>query len=316
MELKKVKVGVLAGGVSEERDISLLSGEQVFQTLLEKNIRTKFIKIESSDKQEVKRVVKAAEIDIAFIALHGVFGEDGKIQAILEEIPIVYTGSGPEASFSAMDKVAAKEKFKQAGILTPAYHLFSGNNYMCQNISYPVVVKPRFSGSSFGVSIVTDREQIKQAFKQALGFSKTVIIEDYIKGRELTVGILAEKPLAIVEIIPKGEYFDFQNKYIKGNSKFVVPAKLEKGLSERVKKTALAAHRVLGCRDFSRVDLKIKDGMPYVLEVNSIPGLTRKSLLPLAASASGIDFSQLINLLLEKALARAKAPNCGGSYHG
>jgi D-alanine-D-alanine ligase len=178
------------------------------------------------------------------------------------------------------------------------------------------VVKPRFSGSSFGVSIVTDREEIKQAFKQALGFSKTVIIEDYIKGRELTVGILAEKPLAIVEIIPKGEYFDFQNKYIKGNSKFVVPAKLENGLSERVKKTALTAHRVLGCRDFSRVDLKIKDGMPYVLEVNSIPGLTRKSLLPLAASASGIDFSQLINLLLEKALARAKAPNCGGSYHG
>ncbi|MCF7871027.1 MAG: D-alanine--D-alanine ligase [Candidatus Omnitrophica bacterium] len=316
MELKNIKVGVLAGGVSEERDISLLSGEQVFQSLLAKNIKTKFIKIESSDKQEVKSLVKAAEIDIAFIALHGSFGEDGKIQAILEEIPIAYTGSGPEASVLAMDKVAAKERFKQAGIITPFYRLFSDNGYNCPDMNYPVVVKPRFSGSSFGVSIVSDKEEIKRAVKQALKFSKTVIIEDYVQGRELTVGILGEKPLAIVEIIPKGDYFDFQNKYIKGNSKFVVPAKLEEGLSERVKKTALTAHKALGCRDFSRVDLKIKNGIPYVLEVNSIPGLTINSLLPLSASASGIDFSQLIHLLLQNALLRAEAPNCGEIYHG
>ncbi|MFO8053274.1 MAG: D-alanine--D-alanine ligase [Candidatus Omnitrophota bacterium] len=304
MELTNIKVGVLAGGVSEERDISLLSGKQVFQALEREKIKAELIEIKTSKSGQIKKIIKAAGIDVAFIALHGSFGEDGGIQSVLEEVPVAYTGSDPQASFFAMDKIAAKERFKKAGVPTPSYRLAIARSYDYKEINYPVVVKPSFSGSSFGVSIVANQEKIKRALEESFNFSKSVIIEDYIKGKELTVGILGEKPLAVVEIVPKGQYFDFKNKYTKGNSAFVVPAKLNKKIYQQVQRIALAAHKVLGCRDFSRVDIKLKDDLPYVLEVNSIPGLTERSLLPLSASGCDISFDQLIFSFLKNALLR------------
>ncbi len=306
MDLTQIKVGVLTGGVSEEKDISLRSGKQVFGALKENNISAELIEIKTSDKEKIKDSLKKLSIDVAFIALHGSFGEDGRLQQILEEIPIPYTGSGPEASFLAMDKIAAKKRFIKMGIATAPYRLFSDKDCNFRNIEYPVVVKPYFSGSSFGISILNRKEKIKDAVKEAFKYSRLVILEYYISGRELTVGILEEKPLAVVEIIPKGKYFDFENKYRKGSSKFIVPAELGEGVYKRVQQTALAAHQALGCRDFSRVDLKLKGQVPYVLEVNSIPGLTSQSLLPLSASSCGINFNRLVCLFLKNALIRRK----------
>lgn len=306
MELKNVKVGVLAGGVSEEREISLLSGEQVFKALNETGVNAKFLEIKTSNHQKIKNIIREAGIDVAFIALHGSFGEDGKVQAILEEISLAYTGSGPKASALAMDKIAAKEKFNQNKIPTPPHFLFSPKNFNYDKIQCPVVIKPCFSGSSFGVSIVNKNKNIKKSLSQAFKFSKLAMAEDYIEGKELTVGIVEEKPLAIVEIIPQEGHFDFKNKYIKGKSDFIVPAKLDKDLYWKIQQVALKAHKILGCRDFSRVDIKLKEDVPYVLEVNSIPGLTKQSLLPLSASASGLDFHQLIITFLRNAIARER----------
>lgn len=304
MELTKIKVGVLAGGVSEEREISLRSGKQVFATLVRENIKAEFIEIKTSDPETIKRNIKDAGIDVAFIALHGLFGEDGKIQKILEEIPLAYTGSGPAASFLAMNKAAAKEKFRRNNIPTPSYFLFSAKDFNYkEDISYPVVIKPCFSGSSLGVSIVKESKDLKKALTEAFRFDKLAIAENYIEGSELTVGILDQNPLAVVEIIPKQGYFDFKNKYM-GKSKYLAPAKLEKKLYQKVQQAALAAHKALGCRDFSRVDIKLEGDIPYVLEVNSIPGLTKQSLLPLSASGSGISFCQLINTFLQNAITR------------
>lgn len=306
MDIKKLKVGVLAGGVSEEREISLRSGKQVFSALNKENISACFIDLKSSDSEEIKLTLLESKIDIAFIALHGFFGEDGQIQTILEEISLAYTGSGPEASRLSMDKVASKEKFRSLGIKTPDYQVFSYRDIQKRKISYPAVVKPNFSGSSFGISIVKKPTLLAKALEVAFSFNDQVIVEDFIQGRELTVGILKDKPLAVVEIIPKKGFFDFNNKYNKGNSNFIVPAKLDSKLYNLVQNRALAAHQALGCRDFSRVDIRLSDRSPYVLEVNSIPGLTSESLLPLSALACGINFQKLAILLLESAYLRQK----------
>jgi D-alanine-D-alanine ligase len=304
MELTNIKVGVLAGGISEERDISLLSGRQVFQALKRKNIKAELIEIKTSNNSQIKQIIKSAQIDLAFIALHGLFGEDGKIQSILEEIPIAYTGSGPQASFFSMNKIAAKKRFKKNGVPTPSFRLAISRDHNYQDINYPVVVKPSHSGSSFGISIVDNKEKIEKALDKSLKFSDSAIIEDFIKGKELTVGVLGKSPLAVVEIVPKGKYFDFKNKYIKGNSAFIAPAKLDKKIYKQVQEVAFTAHKALGCRDFSRVDIRLNDNTPYVLEVNSIPGLTECSLLPLSAFACGISFDQLIFSFLKFALLR------------
>ncbi|MCF7888288.1 MAG: D-alanine--D-alanine ligase [Candidatus Omnitrophica bacterium] len=304
MELTKIKVGVLAGGISEEKDISLLSARQVFQALKKKNIKAELIEIKTSSGNQIKKIIKSAQVDLAFVALHGLFGEDGKIQSMLEEIPITYTGSGPQASSLSMDKIAAKEIFKKEGVPTPFFRLATNKDHNYEDINYPVVVKPSHSGSSFGISIVNNKEKIKAALEKSFKFGESVIIENFIKGKELTVGVLGKRPLAVVEIVPKGKYFDFKNKYIKGNSVFIAPAKLSRKIYKKVQEVALAAHKALGCRDFSRVDIRLKGNVPYVLEVNSIPGLTEYSLLPLSAFACGISFDQLIISFLKTALLR------------
>ena len=307
MDLNGIKIGILGGGVSGEREISLLSAKEVYQALHNNNLKAVFIDVITDQKERVKETISSFGVDVAFIALHGKFGEDGKIQEILEELDIAYTGSRPQASYFAMDKVLSKELFIRTGVATPKFFIAEDIKIMPRQMCYPLVIKPHFSGSSLGISILRHSSGLKDALAKAFSYSEKAIIEDYIEGRELTVGILDERPLAVVEIIPKKGYFDFHAKYSDGGSDFVAPAQLKEAVYRRVQNTALAAHRALGCRHFSRVDIRLdKDSFPYVLEVNSIPGLTSHSLLPLSAKACGISFDKLIIRMLELALYAKK----------
>jgi len=301
--LNKIKIGVLAGGVSSERKISFLSGEAVFKALSVNHKNVVFIDISSSKEQEIKKLIKASNIDVAFIALHGEFGEDGGIQAILEDLDIPYTGSCPKASFLAMNKELAKDIFLKKGIPTPKYLVYTGKDASFDDISYPVVIKPTLSGSSLGISIVQAVSYLDKALDLAFSCNDKILCENYINGRELSVGILDNKPLSVVEIVPKQGYYDFNAKYTDGEADFVYPASLGERIYRRVQEIALLAHEALGCRHFSRVDMRLgEDNIPYVLEINSIPGLTSHSLLPLCAKASGISFEKLILEMIRLAL--------------
>lgn len=300
-----MKIGVLGGGVSAEREISLSSAKQVHKGLIDRNLDSIFIDISTKEENKVKKLIDSLSINLAFIALHGEFGEDGQIQKILEDLGIAYTGSGPKASALAMDKIQSKKIFKAKNILTPEFFICLKKENIHMGIEYPLVVKPCSSGSSMGISIVKDKNFLKDALDLAFSYSDEIILEKYIEGRELTVGILDNQPLAIVEIFPKKGHFDFNAKYSKGMCSYVAPASLSKGLRERIKDLGLAAHKALGCRDFSRVDIRLdKNNSPFVLEVNTIPGMTSHSLFPLAAKCEGLNFSSLIWKMTELGLLR------------
>ena len=304
--LKDMKVGVLGGGVSSEREISLLSANEAYKALRKNNIETVLVDITTQQEEKVKEVILNSNIDLAFIALHGEFGEDGKIQKILEELNIPYTGSGSLASYLAMDKIVSKEIFMKKGIPTADFVVYEAGqpiDNLTSNLKYPAVVKPFFSGSSVGVFIVKNKAELETALKKAIALQPKIIIEDYIEGREFTVGIFEDKPLAVVEIVLKSGYFDFTTKYNDGLAQFIAPAKLEETIYKKIQGIALAAHCALGCKHFSRVDILLgSDYVPYVLEVNSIPGLTTHSLLPLCAKCCGIDFEELIVRMAQLAL--------------
>ncbi|MBP7088825.1 MAG: D-alanine--D-alanine ligase [Candidatus Omnitrophica bacterium] len=307
MDLSRIKIGVLGGGVSQEREISLLSAEGVYQALKRKGYDTVFIDISTSNPLKVKSLISSQNIGLAFIALHGEFGEDGKIQQILEELDIIYTGSGPKASLCAMDKSLSKDVFVKNGIPTPDFINCSNKKEVPVITKYPLVVKPSFLGSSLGVTIVKDKRGLKPALNKAFSYYPKVIIEDYIEGRELTVGILEDKAMGVVEIIPKRGYYDFNTKYGDNKAEFVVPAKLSSKVYDEVKRAGLAAHLALGCRHFSRVDIRLdKNNKPYILEVNSIPGLTSHSLLPLSAKVCGLDYDGLIVKMVQLAVYEKK----------
>lgn len=308
MDLKAVKIGVLGGGISAERDISLLSAKSAYEALLRQGVKPVLIDINSSQSQELEKLLRFNLVDCAFIALHGEFGEDGGIQEILENLGIAYTGSDPQASALAMNKILTKEKFKQAGVSTASFKVFSQGNKIPDNLSFPLVVKPYCSGSSLGISIVREQSELEAALELAFKHQSTVLLEDYIDGRELTVGILDEHPLSIVEIIPKKAYYNFDAKYNDALTQFIAPAKIPKTIYRQVQDLALSAHQALGCRHFSRVDLRLnQQGQAYVLEVNSIPGLTSHSLLPLSAKVSGIEFDSLILTMVELGIKKTQA---------
>ena len=304
MELEAAKIGVLAGGVSGEREISLLSAKAAFEALKRCNLNVIFIDICTSDKKEVKNLIVSYGVDLVFIALHGKFGEDGQIQKILEELDIPYTGSGSKASFLAMDKILSKDIFLKFGVSTPNYIVCSQREDVPKDLRYPAVVKPHFSGSSLGVSIVKEDGALGPALDEAFSYQDKLIVEDYIEGRELTVGILAGIPLPVVEIVPREGFYDFNTKYSDTDCpEYISPAKLDPTIYRQVQEAGLSAHKALGCRHFSRVDIRLGlDNIPYVLEVNSIPGLTSHSLLPLAAGVYGISFDGLILKMVELAL--------------
>jgi D-alanine-D-alanine ligase len=299
------KIGVLAGGTSSEREISLKSGRAVYDALKKAGVDAYLIDI----RDEAYDVKKYDPIDVAFIALHGRFGEDGSIQAILEHAGIPYTGSGPKASKLAIDKIAAKDIFIKNGIPVPRYIVFEKSSYDIKKalpLGFPVVVKPQREGSSIGLSIAKDIPGLEEAMKKAFEYGPRILLEEYIEGRELTVGVLDDEPLPVIEIVAKKGVYDYMAKYDDPETKYLVPAPVEKADFEKAKRLGKLSHRALGCRSFSRTDMMMdKRGNIFVLELNTIPGMTERSLLPKAAGATGLGFGELCIKLIENALKGA-----------
>ncbi len=296
-------IGILMGGFSSEREISLKSGTAVCGAL--KSIYEKVIIFDFKNEQELIDKLKSTKVDCMFNALHGRFGEDGQVQKILDDLNISYTGSGSLACSQAMNKVAAHEIFGQHGLPVPEYRVFSKNTTEQSQgfyADFPVVVKPAMEGSSIGLSIVEDPQALFMALKQALLLDQDILIEKYIAGREITIGILDDKLLPVIEVVPRNKFYDFQAKYTEGMTEYIIPAQFPNDLIEYVQDMALKAHKALGCCCFSRVDIIIdKNNNPFILEVNAIPGLTDTSLLPKAARAVGIEFTELCQIMIAAA---------------
>ncbi|HTY44898.1 MAG TPA: D-alanine--D-alanine ligase [Patescibacteria group bacterium] len=306
------RIGVLMGGPSTEREISLKSGKAVYEHLCNAGFEVVAIDVTTDDRQQNIELIHAQRIQCAFLALHGRFGEDGQIQEILDTLRIPYTGPGALASKLAMDKVASRRIFERHGLDVPRYKVLDEVSYAANSLSglpfcLPVVVKPASHGSSIGLSIVDDPAGLGAAIEEAFRYDRQVILEEYIHGREVTVGILDEQPLPVIEIIPKRKFFDYEAKYKPGMTEYVVPAQLDEQIASKIQAAALSAYRLLGCVGCSRVDI-ILDGRqrPFVLEVNTIPGLTATSLLPKAAMIIGIDFTRLCLRLLDLAYEKTK----------
>ncbi len=296
------RIGVLAGGPSSEREISLRSGRAVHDALLGEGLDSLFLDV----KNDIDEIIKKSCIDVAFIALHGRFGEDGTVQRMLEDAGIPYTGSGVRASLSALDKAASKDLFIRNLIPVPRHMvLVKGRLHTddYNNLGMPIVVKPNLEGSSIGLSIVTDKNLLPSAIDKAFEYGDKVILEEYIDGRELTVGILNDMALPVIEIVPKNKVYDFNAKYKDSDTQYLVPAPIAEDVSEEARRIGVLAHKALGCRSFSRVDMMMSQSDKiFVLEVNTIPGMTERSLLPKAAQATGLRFSSLCVKILEDAV--------------
>ena len=297
------KISVFAGGISSERGISLKSGRAVYEALKKKCKDVDFVDI-GGDFSKTRERFRG---QIVFIALHGAFGEDGTVQAALERLNVPYTGSGVQASMLAMDKAASRERFTVNGLKVPRYKVIKMDSRFRGNDIFetPFVVKPGNGGSSIGLSVVRDKKNYPAALDKAFKYGDTVIIEEYVSGRELTVGILQDRPLPVIEILTKHDVYDFDAKYSDEDTKYVFPDDLNNDCYTRVQECGLRAHRILGCRDFSRVDMLLDNsGNVYILEVNTIPGMTERSLLPKAARASGLGFEGLCIRLVDLAHKR------------
>ena len=296
--LKGKKIGVLMGGLSEERDISLLTGRAVLKALKEKGYDAAGIDV----GRDIAFVLVKKRIDVAFIALHGRYGEDGCVQGMLEVMGIPYTGSGVRSSSVAMDKISAKKVFLYHGISTARFEVADKDGLSGIKLKPPVVVKPAAQGSAIGVSIVRKKADLPGAIRKARRFGGAALVEEFIEGRELTVSILNGRALPVIEIRPKNGFYDYRAKYTKGMTEYVVPAILKKPVEKRVVEEALNAYRALKCSGGARVDIMLgKGSVPYVLEVNTIPGMTELSLLPKAAAHAGLTYQDLAEEMLRGA---------------
>jgi len=300
--LKSKRIGVLMGGTSAEREISLKTGEAVLASL--KRLGYTAVGIDVSEA--MPETVKREKIDLAFIALHGPKGEDGTIQGLLEILNIPYTGSGVLASALGMNKIASRKLFLFHKIPVPEFVVLKrGENYtaISKTLNFPIVVKPCSQGSSVGVSIVHQAQELLGAVELALRYDPEVLVERYISGKEVHVGILGDESLGAIEVLSRTPFYNYEAKYIPGMSTHIFPARLSPEVYQTTLDCALAAHRALGCRGYSRVDLIVNgEGVPYVLELNTLPGMTQTSLLPEIARGVGMDFDALINRILELAV--------------
>ena len=297
-----MKVGVIMGGISSEREISLKSGNSVVENIDKKKYEV--IPIVIDKKEDIINKVKG--IDFALLALHGQFGEDGTVQAVLQTLGIPYSGCGPLSSAACMDKDMTKSLLQAAGIRTaPWINLRSEDeiNYDdIKELGYPVVVKPTHGGSSVATFIIKEEKEIENAVKEAFKWDNEVMIEKFIKGDEITCPVMGREMFPVVAIKPHAEFFDYTAKYADGGSdEFVI--ELEESLHKEVEKMALDTYRALKCSVYARIDMIITEGgIPYILEVNTLPGMTKASLFPKSAAGKGIDFSGLIDLIIENSL--------------
>ena len=299
------------GGMSGEREVSLRSGTNVFKSLKAQNFNVIAIDVNGDPTEQLKK----NQIEIAYIVLHGKGGEDGVIQGLLETLKIPYTGSGVAASALAMDKIASKKVFEASGIPTPKFFVVdqkdvNGSIDKIKKIfSLPLVIKPNQEGSSLGISIIKDEKLLDKTIRETVKEYKDVFVEEFIAGKEVTVGIVGcgnkARALPILELIPKNDFYDFEAKYTPGMTDFVLPARLSEKVSAETKKVALRAHQVLGCHGVSRVDMMVgEDQVPYVTEVNTIPGMTDQSDLPAEAKHEGVSFDELVVEILQSAIIK------------
>ena len=302
--MERLHIAVLMGGPSAEREVSMRSGKAVVKALTEAGASV--IPIDVRDHE----VNLPSHVEAVFIALHGTFGEDGQLQAILEERGIPYTGSGVEASALAFDKARAKKAFTAAGIPTPRYEIVDILHRVpgwLDHMEFPIVVKPARQGSSVGVQIVREPGQLEAACLEAWRYDDRLVVEQFIAGRELTVGIFDDRTLPVIEIRSRQEIWTYEAKYTPGQTDYLVPAPLDSIEAARAQFLAMRAHECLGCRDYSRVDIMLAhNGEMSVLEVNTIPGFTETSLVPKAARAASLSFQTLCVRLVEMALARPR----------
>jgi D-alanine-D-alanine ligase len=287
------------GGISREREVSLKTGSAMLKALQEGGYQAVGIEV-SADI--VQRLLEE-RIEVAVIALHGRWGEDGTVQGLLELLRIPYTGSGVLASALAMNKIKAKEIFLYHGLPTPEFICPpEGKEVEEPPFPPPWVVKPASEGSTIGIDIVMDREGLQQAVRSARGYDHEVLVERFIKGKELTVGILKGEPLPIVEIVPLGGFYDYQAKYTPGQTEYILPARISERQEKEIGELGLKAYRALGCSGCARVDLLLsEEGEPFITEVNTLPGMTETSLVPKAAAQVGISFLKLVEIIVEEA---------------
>lgn len=302
-ELENLHLAVLMGGPGSEREVSLRSGRAVAEALRRGGYRV----------TEVR--TQGVEFDLPYDTglcinmIHGTFGEDGRLQSILRERGVAFTGEGEEGSRLAFDKLASKRGFAGVGVPTPRWEVVTAGGR--PTLSLPLVVKAPREGSSVGVHIVHDADQLPSALRDCAALDSEILVEELIEGRELTVGVVGDRALAIVEIRPHEGFYDYEHKYTKGASEYFCPAPLDAETTRMIQDTALRAHRALGLEVYSRVDILLHpDGSPFVLETNTIPGMTETSLLPKAAAAGGVGFLELCEEIAVLSLRRFSKSTC------
>ncbi len=299
------------GGMSSEREISLRTGQAIFAALQERRYQVIAFDVDRT----IAEKLRDEAIDVAFIALHGKFGEDGAIQGLLEIMGIPYTGSGVFASALAMNKVAAKKIFMYHRLSTPAFTTVNRDDMAGaepalpkMSVTYPLIVKPAEEGSTIGVTIVRREEELLPALHAAARYGQEILVEEFICGREITVGILNGQALPIIEIIPRNGFYDFQAKYQRGETTYRFPEWLSPAQEQDIKTMALTAFRVLGCCGAARVDFMVNQhSQAFILEINTVPGMTETSLLPKAAARAGIGFADLVEQILWSAAVHKQA---------
>jgi D-alanine-D-alanine ligase len=305
------RVGVLMGGTSAERAISLKSGEGVLAALAARGHDVVPVVL---GEQPIDRTLREAEIDVAFLALHGRGGEDGSIQGMLELLRIPYTGSGVLASALAMDKLKAKEMFRLHNIPTPPYYVASESDLadlaeVHGSFGYPVIVKPRSEGSSVGLTKAKNAGELRRGIEAALEHDRWALVERFITATEVHVGVLDGRVLGCIEVVPKGGLYDYRAKYTAGETEYILPPRIASTRARGVMNLAERAVRALGCTGACRVDLLVTEGEnEYVLEVNTLPGMTPTSLLPKIAEHAGIEYGALCEMILEGAELSAATP--------
>ncbi|MDO8644017.1 MAG: D-alanine--D-alanine ligase [bacterium] len=311
MENKKLKfhhVAVLMGGLSREREISLKTGRAISEAL--KRLGCQVSDIDAG--RDVDQQLRKIRPEVAFIALHGRYGEDGSIQGLLEWMGIPYTGSGPMASSLAMHKVLTKKIVQAFGVTVPKEQVLHKGMPIPLSLSLPVIVKPNQEGSTIGMTIVRAREQFEPAVKKAFEFDQTILVEEYIQGKEITVGVLNGQVLPPLEIVPKSGFYDFESKYTKGKTEYIVPARISTTMTDRIKKEAGLIFEKVDFSGAIRLDYILamngqQEGLPYFLEVNTIPGMTELSLVPMMARSIGMSFDQVVEAMLNAASLKVRA---------
>jgi D-alanine-D-alanine ligase len=305
------RIAVLMGGPGSEREVSLATGRGVAKALRSLGAEVTEIDVRNEDFQVPEG------IDLAFITIHGTFGEDGQIQRILERRGIAYTGDGVSESETSFDKIRTKEKFQEYGIPTPSWEIIHPGQR--PTIPLPIVVKPPREGSTVGVIIVKEEREIEAAIAEAAKYGSELLIEKFVSGRELTIGILGDQALPIIEIIPKGGFYDFNNKYpflnpqAGGGAEHVCPANIDAEKTKEIQALALCAFRAAGLQVYGRVDAILSEnGQAFILEINTIPGMTEASLLPEAAAAAGIGYTDLCAKII--ALSRLRQGHDGRKH--